>query len=125
MKKLIFFFVLTLSISLVSAVSIQLDGTDFSSGDIVPILITGCVGDSVLQVFNPDPAIIKVDQGINDWTSEYNTNSDPGKGKYQFSVNCADGASSTTDFCVGQDGCAVSEEEPIPIPTSGGGGGGG
>ena len=106
MKKLItFFFVLVLMSSLALAVDVTIPKTDFTHEETVVFSVTNCVGVSTVRFFDPQPELIDVDQGNNDFQTSYATASNPSNGKYSAIIMCADGTTKTTEFCVDANGC--------------------
>jgi hypothetical protein len=105
MKRWVYFLLVVLSISLATAINIDIPLTEYTANDLINIAITDCPGEATLRVFNPEPQLIQNDQGIADWTSLYAVSSDSSAGKYEIKVNCVDATEASVYFCVDDPGC--------------------
>ncbi len=102
--------VVLLLVPLAAAVEITLPKTDFTRGETVTIAISSCTGDSLLRIFNPEPQLVQLDQGRNNWGSSYNSLSDPSSGRYTLRANCENGEIER-QFCVDSPGCVPAAQE--------------
>ncbi len=110
---LLFIFGLVMATS-VLAVDVSLAKTDYNSGDIVVVSVSGCSGTSLLLIENPYDELIALSQNEDNWQYSYNTLSDSLKGQYNLTVNCADGTNQQSWFCLNSAGCELNLPEPEP-----------
>ncbi len=89
------------SVSLATAISIETNRQEYSSGDIVLIIVGGCAEEALVKVLNPTSDLIDVKEGN---AIDYNTLSDRSKGKYTITASCAEGRMEE-HFCVDAAGC--------------------
>lgn len=131
---------LLFSLLLVEAVTITtLDtasgtaATDFSGEQLLRLQVRDCVGITVLEVRNPASALIYITMGERDWSTLYNTASDPGDGRYNLLASCDDGTAREQFFCVDAPGCSATPTAeggttpgaaPSPPPLASGAGSG-
>ncbi|MDP3698972.1 MAG: hypothetical protein Q8R47_05285 [Nanoarchaeota archaeon] len=114
-KTILYIVLLLFSTSLVSAVDLSTDKTDYNSSEIVTANITGCVGTSITKFLNPGGTLVDIKSGQSNWTTTYQTSSNPASGKYTVSTSCSNGLAEA-NFCVNDPGCLVEEEEEECIP---------
>lgn len=111
--KMILYLVLSLlSLSLVTAVNVSINKTDYTGGEIVTANIDSCAGTSIAKFLKPNGNLVDIKSGQNNWTTTYHTSSDPAKGKYTISASCSNGLAQA-NFCVDAPGCLEVEEECI------------
>lgn len=102
MKKLIYFLIFLLSMSLVLAVSVTTDKNDYSEGETVKIILGTCAETSIVKIIDPSGNLVDIKS--NEVEMTYNTLSSSASGKYTVFVTCSDGA--TKDFfCVDSPSC--------------------
>ncbi|MBT4538895.1 hypothetical protein HOI26_02195 [Candidatus Woesearchaeota archaeon] len=122
MKRIFLFCLIALlSISLATAVSLEVTGDD-----ILTIDIQGCVGNSILQIHKPDSVpplpstLVDISSGTGDWVHIYDTAASDVTGAYGISVSCADTTIASTSLCVDAPGCLdVDTPDDIPDETPG------
>ncbi|MDO8510902.1 MAG: hypothetical protein Q7S55_01930 [Nanoarchaeota archaeon] len=112
-KIILYLVLLLLSLSLVTAVNVSTDKTDYSSGEIVMATIGSCLGTSITKFTNPDDNLVDIKSGEGNWSTTYNTASDSAKGKYTVSTSCSNGLAQA-NFCVDAPGCLEVEEVCVP-----------
>ena len=115
MNKIILLgFVLLLSLSLVEAVNVQTDKTDYAFGNIVTIVISDCTGSSLARILNPNGELVDIKAGDGNWNTMYNTQSDQVRGKYTISTSCTNGMKEK-EFCLDSPGCIPEAEVAQPV----------
>jgi len=112
-QKIIYVVIILLSLSLVSAVNVSTDKTEYSSSELVTANIASCLGTSITKFINPDGNLVDIKSGEGNWSTTYHTASSPVKGKYTASASCSNGLSQT-NFCVNAPGCLIEEEQCSP-----------
>jgi len=108
-KKILYLVLLLLSFSLVAAVNVSTDKTEYSSSEIVTANITSCMGTSITKFTNPSGTLADIKSGQSNWTTTYHTSSNSASGKYTVSSSCSNGLAQAK-FCVNAPGCL---EEPV------------
>ena len=111
--KLLYFVLLLLSLSLVAAVNVSTDKTEYSSSEVVTANVSDCVGTSITTFRNPADKVADIKSGEGNWSTSYHASSDPAKGKYTVSVSCSNGLAQE-NFCVDAPGCL---EEAVCEPA--------
>ena len=141
MKRILLFSVLfLLSFSLAAAVEVSTPKDSYASGETVTATITGCVGVSLVEFFNPTNSLVDIKSGQDNWVTTYNTLSDSADGKYSVAVTCTNGISQS-NFCVDSNECdqatvedqvddgivpgGLGGDQGVGGQAGGGGGGGG
>ena len=102
--KLLYFVLLLLSLSLVAAVNVSTDKTEYNSGEIVTANVGDCVGTSITKFLNPSGNLVDIKSGEGNWSTSYHASSDLTKGKYTVSASCSNGLAQE-NFCVDASGC--------------------
>ena len=103
-KAIIYFVLLLISVSLVLAVTIDINPVDATGNQVIEAAIGDCQGASLVKFFNPDNDLIDIKQGKDNWVAAYNTNSDASDGKYKVTASCTNGKAEK-NFCVDDNGC--------------------
>ena len=67
--KLLYVVLLLLSLSLVAAVNVSTDKTEYSSGEIVTANISECVGTSITKFLNPADKVVDIKSGEGNWNT--------------------------------------------------------
>ena len=119
MKRVIFFLVtFLLLISLAAEVEVSTDKSEYSSGDTVSIKLSGCAGNSIVDIKNPSDDVVDIKSGL---TATYNTLSDSADGKYTVTATCTNGEVKK-NFCVDAPGClsapSTTTDDGISPPPS-------
>lgn len=109
-KKISSLVLLLLSLSLVAAVNVSTDKSEYSSSEVVTANITSCIGTSITQFWNPGKTLVDIKSGTGNWTTTYHTSSNSAKGKYKVSTSCSNGPAESY-FCVDASGCLEAVEE--------------
>ncbi len=108
-KIILHLVLLLLSLSLVAAVNVSTDKTDYNSGEVVTAAVDNCIGTSIAKFLNPGGNLVDIKSGQSNWSATYHTSSDTTEGKYTVSTSCSNGLAEA-DFCVDAPGCLEVEE---------------
>ena len=108
-KIILYPVLLLLSLSLVAAVNVSTDKTDYTSGEMVTTNIDNCAGTSIAKFLKPNGKLVDIKSGEGNWSTTYNTASDSAKGKYTVSTSCSNGLAKA-NFCVDAPGCLEAKE---------------
>src|SRR3989344_2552868 len=109
-KRIVYFVLLLLSLSLVVAVNVSTDKPDYNGEEVVTATVSSCVGTSIAKFLNPEGDLVDIKSGLGNWSVTYQTSSNSADGKYTVSASCNNGLAQV-NFCVDDPGCLSEEEE--------------